>query len=250
LWVPDVQCRRGVPTEHIDWCARAIVEYKPDVVGCIGDFWDFPSLNSHSEKGSLDLENSRYQEDLDAGNEAWARMCAPMEKEQQRLRDGHKTRWEPRKVFLRGNHEHRADRVAENDPKWLGVIGSHQCQTRDFEVHPFLEIVDIDGIAFSHYFAAPNTGRALAGSIESRLARIGRSFFQGHQQGFLYGIKQFPGNIRRHGIVAGSFYLHDEGYRGLQGTGEWRGIIVMNEVEDGDFDIMPLSISYLRRRFG
>jgi hypothetical protein len=66
----------------------------------------------------------------------------------------------------------------------------------------------------------------------------------------LYGLKQYPGNITRHGLVAGSFYLHNMGYRGPQGTGEWRGIIVKNEVHEGQYDIMPLSMSYLQRRFG
>jgi hypothetical protein len=28
--VPDTQTRPGVPTEHLDWCAQAIVDYKPD----------------------------------------------------------------------------------------------------------------------------------------------------------------------------------------------------------------------------
>jgi hypothetical protein len=50
--------------------------------------------------------------------------------------------------------------------------------------------------------------------------------------------------------VAGSFYLHDEGYRGPQCNNEWRGIIVLNEVKDGDYDVMPLSMSYLERKFG
>jgi len=221
----------------------------PDVIVVLGDWWDFPSLNNHCEPGSDELENSRWQADLDAGNEAFRRLVAPMNKELARRLKGHLKRWVPLKVFLGGNHEDRADRVARTTPKWQGVIGSHKCETLDFERHPFLEIVDIDGILYSHYFANCHSGKSIGGSIENRLNKIGRSFVQGHEQGLLYGIKQFPGKLRRHGMVAGSFYQHDEKYRGLQSNGEWRGIVVLNEVQDGDYNVMPLSMDYLRRKF-
>ncbi|MGD9590819.1 MAG: hypothetical protein AB7Q37_18545 [Pyrinomonadaceae bacterium] len=250
LIIPDAQVKPGVATEHVDWAARAIVDYKPDTVVVIGDWWDFPSLNSHVEKGSAELEGARFEEDLLVGNEAFKRLCAPMEAEIARLERNRRRRWKPRKVFLKGNHEDRADRVAKAEPRWEGVIGSHLCDTRDFGVHKYLDIVDIDGIAYSHYFQSAHSHHPIGGSIENRLNKIGRSFVQGHQQGFLYGVKQFPGNIIRHGLVAGSFYLHDEGYRGPQGNGEWRGIVVLNEVRDGQYDIMPLSMDYLRRKYG
>lgn len=250
LFIPDTQVRPGVDTSQIDWAAQAIVEYKPDVIVHGGDHWDFPSLNGWNAAGSKELENTRYQEDLEAGNEAFRRLVAPMEKERARLARNKDRQWNPRKVFIGGNHEDRADRVARNEPKWEGVIGSHNCQTLDWERHPFLEIVDIDGISYSHYFSAQHSGRPLGGSVENRLSRIGRSFVCGHEQGLLYGMKQFPGGLRRQGIVAGSYYLHDENYRGLQCNGEWRGLIILNEVVNGTYDVMPISLDYLRRKFG
>ena len=30
---------------------------------------------------------------------------------------------------------------------------------------------------------------------------------------------------------------------------EWNGIVVLNEVRDGNYDLMPLSFNYLRERF-
>jgi hypothetical protein len=249
LIIPDTQVRPGVATEHIDWAALAILDYKPDVIVVLGDWWDFPSLNSHSEKGSKERSGTRFQADVDVGNEAFARLCAPMEKEQERRRRGHRERWEPRKVFLGGNHEDRADRVARDDPTWEGVIGSHKCETRDFERFPFLEIVDIDGIAYSHYFQNTKSKHAIGGTIPNRLSKIGRSFCCGHEQGMLYGMQQYPGSIRRHGLVAGSFYQHCEGYRGPQGRDEWRGIVILNEVADGDYCVMPLTLNYLREKY-
>jgi hypothetical protein len=52
------------------------------------------------------------------------------------------------------------------------------------------------------------------------------------------------------GIFAGAFYLHNEDYLGPQGNQHWRGIWMLHNVKDGDFDIMPVSMSYLERKFG
>jgi hypothetical protein len=173
-----------------------------------------------------------------------------MDKEIARLDHGHRKRWQPRKVFLLGNHEDRADRVWRNDPKWTGIIGSHNFQTLDFEVSPFLKIVEIDGIKYNHYFPNPFSGKPIGGTVINRLNHIGSSFVQGHQQGFLYASKQYPDHVK-HGIVCGRFYQHIESYRAqdVQAT-EWNGILVLNQVENGDFDLMPLRMNYLRKKYG
>lgn len=250
LIIPDAQIKPGANTEHVDWAARAIVEYEPDVVVCIGDWWDFPSLNAHSEPGSEELEGTRYQEDVEAGNEAFRRLCAPMMAEQERRVRGNRKRWNPRKVFITGNHEARADRVAKRTPKWKGIIGSHNCETLDWQRAPFLEIVEIDGIKYCHYFPNPFSGRPIGGTIPNRLGHIGSSFVQGHQQGFMYGSKQYPDHVK-HGLVCGRFYIDHERYRpeDVQRS-EWSGIVVLNEVRNGGYDLMPLSMDYLRRKFG
>jgi hypothetical protein len=130
-----------------------------------------------------------------------------------------------------------------------GVVGSHLFDLGGWEVHPFLKIVEIDGIAYSHFFQSTHSHHAIGGTVQNRLAKIGRSFMQGHQQGFLYACQQYPGDIRRHGLVCGSYYDQSESYRGPQGEGEWRGLVILNEVRDGDYCIMPLSLEYLRRKY-
>ncbi len=249
LIIPDPQVRPDEDLTHIDAAANAIVYYQPDVIVHMGDHWDMPSLNRHEEKGSKELEGQRIRDDIDAGNEGFRRLVQPMDAEIERLARNHRKRWEPERHFLFGNHEYRIDRAVSSDPKLEGVLSRDQLDTRGFTRHEFLEIVDIDGIAYSHYFANTHSGRPIGGSIDNRLNKIGRSFVQGHEQGFLYGVRQFPGEITRHGLVAGSFYTHNERYRGAQGTGEWRGIVVLNEVRDGMYDIMPLSMDYLLREF-
>lgn len=250
LYIPDTQIEPGVPLDHITWASHAIVDYMPDVIVMGGDWATVPSLNSYAKPGGLELEGSRILDDIHVANEAAKVLVAPMEKEIARRVRNKDKRWNPERHYTKGNHEDRLDRVAKSDSRFEGLVDSNMIVLPGFQTHDFLKIVEIDGIWYSHYFAAQHSGRPIGGSIDNRLNKIGQSFVQGHQQGFLYGCRQFPGKVARHGLVAGSFYLHDETYRGPQCNGEWRGIVVLNEVRNGTFDIMPLSMSYLRRKYG
>jgi hypothetical protein len=247
--IPDIQAKPGVPLDHCTWAGRACVKYKPDVIVQLGDVWDMPSLNSHVDSGSLEAEGRRVRDDIEAGNEAFRLLNAPIDAEIARTAKGKGERWKPRRVFLMGNHEDRITRAINADPKLAGIIGLDMLQTPGWERHPFLEIVTLDGIAISHFFQSSHSHRPIGGSIDSRLNRIGTSFIAGHEQGFIYSCKPYPGGMIRHGLVAGSYYLHDEKYRGPQSNGEFRGCFVLNEVRNGTYDLMVLSIDYMRRAF-
>ena len=159
--------------------------------------------------------------------------------------------WRPQLHFLFGNHEHRITKVISNDPKLDGLLTPDALKTPGFTRHHFLKIVTIDGIRYCHYFPNPYTGKPIGGTIPNRLNHIGGSFVQGHQQGFLYGTKQYPDHVA-HGLVCGRFYSHHESYRPQDvQQSEWNGIIVLNDVRNhGDYDLMPLSYTYLRSKYG
>jgi hypothetical protein len=238
LIIPDTQCKPRGSIEHIKWAARAILKYKPDVVVHLGDHWDMPSLSSHDKAGSKQMEGARYLEDVDSGNRPFRLIDEATRKVGA---EGH---------YLFGNHEERIVRCINNDPKFEGAVSLNHLDTGSFIRHPFLEVVVLDGVHYAHYFANTHSPYAIGGSIDNRLNKIGESFVQGHQQGFQYGCRVYPTGKTRHGLVAGSFYLHDEDYKGLQGNDHWRGIVVLNEVEDGDYNIMPLGMNYLEKAFG
>lgn len=247
--IPDTQVKPGVDTTHIDWAARAAIEYRPDVIVIIGDWWDMPSLSQHDAPGSKEAEGRRVKPDIDAGNEAFVRFSAPIKAERARIKKTKEKPWNPRCEFLFGNHEHRLTRAIFREPKWDGILNLDALKTPGFNRNDFLKIVEIDGIKYCHYFASPHSGRAIGGTIPNRLNHIGGSFVQGHMQGFLYGSKQYPDHVA-HGLVAGRFYSHHESYRTQDvQRSEWSGIVVLNQVEAGNFDLMPLSFNYLRSKF-
>lgn len=240
--IPDTQVKPGVPTAHLSWIGRYIAEKyagRPDVtIIQLGDHWDMPSLSSY-DKGKKAMEGRRYRDDIDAGNAGFELLDAPIS-----AVDG----WNPRKVFLFGNHEDRIRRAAEDNAQLEGTVDLTDCDTRGWERHDFLEPVRIDGITYAHYFYNPMNGRAVAGMIETRLKTIGTSFTQGHQQTLMYGLRPVAGT-QHHGLVAGACYLHDEDYLGPQGNDYWRGIVICYAVTEGRYDPKFVSLDSLCRRY-
>jgi hypothetical protein len=83
-------------------------------------------------------------------------------------------------------------------------------------------------VRYAHFFAQPLTGRAISGTIATRIAKIGGSFVQGHEQGLKRGEVQYATGETAYGVVAGSCYLHDEPYKGAANR-HWRGVVVLND---------------------
>jgi len=249
--LPDMQIRPGDAIDQIDWIAADIVRRKPDVIVCIGDWWDFPSLSSYSPAGGVEKEGARIKADIDAGNEGMARLTAPIHAESARLSRRRQRQWKPRMVFCEGNHEARISRLPKEDARFLGVVGTHLCKVEDygFERVPFEQPIQIDGVWYCHYWKTAHSARPIGGTIDNRLNKLGFSFVQGHEQGKRYGDRPLANGKTIHGIVAGSAYLGVETYRGPQGANEWRGVVVLHDVRDGDFEPMFLPLRYLCREY-
>ncbi len=249
--IGDTQVKPGVPTKHLSWVGRYIVEkFAGQDVSLIhvGDHWDMPSLSSY-DKGKKEMEGRRYAADIEAGNRGFDLLCAPLEKYNagRRARD----RWHPDRHLLLGNHENRIARAVEDDPQLEGTIGFHDfnAEAHGWKVHPFLKVVKIDGVSYAHYFYHPQTGKPYGGAnLDTRLKTIGHSFTMGHQQGKKYSEREV-GKTRHHGLVNGSTYLHDEKYLGPQSTRYWRGIVVCYHVERGEYDAKFVSLDSLCRRY-
>jgi Calcineurin-like phosphoesterase len=240
--IPDCQVKKGVPTDHMAWIGKAIQNYKPDVVIHLGDHWDFPSLSRYDAPGSMAMEGSRVDDDIQAGNDALEVLTKSM------------GRYKCRKIILRGNHEQRLERAINNDPRLAGTIGYHLLNDKrlGWEVVDYFcgapGQITLDGVVYAHYFAAVNTGRAIGGTANNKLNHVGESFVQGHVQGLDPGSKQYATGRIKQGFVAGSCYLHDEDYKGMANN-HWRGVLVLNEVRNGEFCAMPLTLDYLCRKF-
>src|SRR5690349_13283341 len=225
LIIPDCQIRPGVPTEHLEWCGKYIVDKQPDVIVQIGDFADMSSLNSYEPKGSKQFEGRRYKEDIKAVRSAMKKLLSPLREYQKWTVTSHKPRYEPRLVLTLGNHCNRITRAINTDPHTLdGVISLDDLgyEEAGWEVHPYLEPVCIDGVMYCHYFTSGVMGRPVT-SARALLTKKHMSCVAGHQQGKDISSDERADGSRITSIIAGSFYQHTEDYLGPQGNKHWRG---------------------------
>lgn len=250
LVIPDCQVKEGVPLDHLTWAGEAICDYRPDVVVNGGDFADMPSLSTHDVKGSKYFEGLRYNIDVETTKKAMALLLKPLRDLQEKQRENKHKVYNPRMVLTLGNHENRISRAVNNNPMLDGLISTKDLgYEADWEVHEFLHPVFINGVGFNHYWPVGAMGRPAA-SPAAIISKLHMSCVAGHQQGkqVAYGKRADGQSICA--IIAGSFYQHDEDYMDQLSNTHWRGLVVLNEVNDGAFDEMFLSMNYLKGKYG
>jgi hypothetical protein len=197
------------------------------------------------------MEGRRYKEDIKAGNDALDKFMKPIYKEQDKQRKLKEKLWKPRLVYIMGNHEYRIDRAINENVQLEGVIGYQDFNLVEhgWEVHDFLEVVVIDGVAYSHYFTSGVMGRPVT-SARALLTKKHMSCVMGHVQDKDIAFAKRADGTPMTGLFAGIYYQHDEGYLNPQTNESWRGIWMLNQVDNGAFDEMPVSLDFLRRKYG
>ena len=243
----DKQVDNNSPTEHIEAISRYIWKHKPAHLVDIGDHWDFPSLSHYATQ--LEREGRRLIDDLNGGFDAFKLIMKETEKRNKRV----VSRYRPEKHFVMGNHENRLVRFLQAQPALVGCFDLQRfIENEGWEFHNFLEPAWINEIAFIHYLPNPQSSRPIGGSIENKLNKIMHSFVHGHQQQFQYGRRQNLLGKPHFGACAGSFYMHDEGYRGANNT-EIRGFIHLRSFENRygflDYDLEFVSLERLLQQY-
>lgn len=247
--IPDVQAKPGHDFSYLKRIGQYIVDKKPDRIVCLGDFADMPSLSSY-DKGKKSFEGRRYKRDVAASHEAMSALLTPLVDFNEKARRNKDKQYHPLMDLVLGNHEDRTNRAVNDDPKLDGVLSIRDLQYEDFgwTVHPFLEVVVIEGIAFSHYFTTGLMGRPVT-TAQACLTKKHMSCIQGHQQGLQIATGYRGDGQLLTSVIAGSCYEHDEDYMSAQGNKHWRGFLVLNDVQDGVFDLMPVSLGYINKRY-
>ena len=250
LVIPDTQIKPGVSLDHIEWIAKYATEKTPDVIVIIGDWADMPSLSSY-DVGKKAFEGRKYVADIEVANKALALLMGPIEAEIRRRVELHCKRWNPELHVTLGNHEERIMRAINEDRKLEGLIHPADIRFKEFgwTVHPFLKPVVIDGVAYCHYFTSGVMDRPIT-TARALLNKQHMSCFAGHLQDRDIAYGKRADGTRITGIICGACYQHDEDYMSPQGNKVWRGVYMLNEVQDGSLDEMPVSLSFLKERYG
>lgn len=249
LFIPDSQVKPGQDFTFLRAIGRYIVDKKPDIIVHAGDFADMESLGVY-DKGKLKYEGRRYKADIKAAHDGMEALLGPMrDYNQMRLRNKQGL-YRPRMVLTMGNHEDRIDRTINDNPLLDGTISTGDLNYADYgwEVYPYLEVVVIEGIAFSHFFTTGAMGRP-ASSAQAMLTKKLMSCVAGHQQG-----RQSASATRADGrritcMILGSCYEEDQDYLGKQGNKVWHGVAMLHNVKDGEFDECPVPLHYIKKKY-
>src|SRR3972149_6749407 len=102
---------------------KYIAAKRPDVVVCIGDFADLPSLSTWDKPGSLNTEGRRYKADLDAVYRAMDTLMTPIVKARG---------YQPLLIETDGNHEDRITRAVSADPRLAGTISTADLRYEEY----------------------------------------------------------------------------------------------------------------------
>lgn len=247
--IADTQIDKDSPIDHLHALGKYIWEYKPEYIIHIGDHWDFPSLSSYATPS--DLEGLRLVSDITSGLEAFKAITANIDSKN--AKRSKKDKYKPKKHFLMGNHENRLKRFIDNQPILYGLINFEEMiEDEGWEVHGMCKPLWIHDICFNHYMENPMSGRPMGGSMESKLNKLPHSFVHGHQQQFQFARRQNLQGKPHFGVCAGSFYMHDEAYRGANNT-EIRGFLHLkgftNRYGYQDYDVEFVSLERLLKDY-
>jgi len=247
--IPDTQVRPGDDTTYLTAIGNFLVKKQPDVIVQIGDFADMPSLSSY-DVGKKSFEGRRYIKDIEATHDAMQALVQPIQDYNERQRKNGKRQYKPQMVLTLGNHENRINRAVESDPKLEGVLDISDLAYEKFgwEVHDFLDVVTLDGVAYSHYFVTGVAGRPCT-TAAAQLNKKHMSCIAGHQQGLQVAMGSRADGKRLLSIIAGSCYEYEADYMGPQGNKHWRGIIVLHNVSDGEASPMFVDLDWLKSKY-
>ena len=245
LVIPDGQVKPGVRLTHWAALGRYIDEWRPNVIVCLGDFYDMPSLSQYENDLTV-LAQRRIERDIEVGDTAWKAFTTPWLG---------KPNYAPRLVYTLGNHEQRWDRLMWEQPNLRGAVREpwKLAESQGWRVVPFLQPTVIDGVAYCHLFVKGANGRVTnqkfgMPNARTQVLREMRSATAGHKPGLDVHIQPI-GNGSLRGVIAGSFYQHAEEFMTPQGDTYWRGILVKHGVKRGNYDLMEVGLSYLLRKY-
>ena len=249
LVIPDVQAKPGMDFTYLNKIGKYLVEKRPDKLICLGDWADMPSLSSY-DQGKRSFEGRRYMKDIEASHEAMEALLSPLWEFNAKAKRNKEKQYHPEMVLTLGNHENRINRAINDDPKLEGVLSVDALRYVGYgwTVIPFLEVVVVDGIAYSHYFTTGLMGRPVT-TASACLSKKHMSCVQGHQQGLQIATAYNAEGRNLTSIIAGSCYEHNEDYMSSQGNRHWRGFLMLHDVQDGEFDLMPVSLKYIHKKY-
>jgi len=249
LIIPDSHATHGHNNDRFTWAGEFALERKPDYIVDIGDSADMTSLCSY-DAGTVVAEGRRYADDIEAYKDAQDRFFKPIDLHNIRNPND---QYNPKLIKCTGNHEQRIIRAANEDPRLHGHLQMSDLEEVSFgwDVSPFLQPVEVEGIVFQHYITSGVMGRPVGGEHHAAtLVKKGfRSVVVGHSHmRDFWETTDIIGN-KLFGLVCGVYVDQPHHYTTEQRRW-WSGLVYLHDVKNGSAEPEFLHIDYLRRKYG
>jgi len=254
LVIPDSHASPHHHNERFDILGKFILDRKPDIIVNIGDMADMPSLCSY-DKGKRSFEGRRYKDDVKAVIDAQERMFAPMIEYNERQKETRHKQYKPKLIMTVGNHEHRISRATELQPEMEGAISIDDLKYEEFgwEVVPYTQPIIINGIAFCHHFISGVMGRPISGEHPSHslITKMYQSCVAGHSHIRDFCERTTADGRRLLGLIVGCYLDVDqhEDYAGEANKMWWRGLVMLHDAENGEFEPEFINMKQLRSQY-
>ena len=245
--MPDQHAHPDHNNDRADYLSKLIIDVRPDVVVNIGDAADVPSLSPY-DKGKRSFQGRSYRKDIEAHLDFQSRVWEPVKARKKKL---------PYTVFMEGNHEHRIERALDLSPELAGTIGFN-----DYDLDSYYDtivrydggtpgVIELDGILFAHYFITGVSGRPIGGERPAHMLidKTGASCIAGHIHTFDYATRTNINGKVRNGLIVGCYQDYDNEWAGNIAHLWRRGVVILRNVANGDFDVQFVSLNALKAEY-
>lgn len=246
--IPDQHAIPSFNNDRADWLGQLIKDEKPDVVWNLGDCADMESLSSY-DKGKRSFQGKNYKEDINAHLEFQERMWSPIIKTKKKR---------PFAIVHEGNHEARIERALDLSPELEGTIGF-----KDYQFDQYYDVIvrydggtpgvyELEGILAAHYFITGISGRPLGGEHPafSHMVKVGQSTLSGHSHILDFNSRRNISGKQINNLVAGCYHEYTPEWAGNIGQLWTRGVAILHNVENGQYDFQWISLENLKARYG
>lgn len=247
LFITDCHANPEHNNDRADWLGKLIFDLRPDVVVNGGDTADMSSLCSY-DRGKRSFQGRTYSADISSHNDFQSRLWSPYRRAKKKL---------PRRITLIGNHEQRIDRDIDLQPELDGVVSY-----KDLDLERYYDTIVpysgstpggiiVDGIYYAHYLVSGISGRPIGGenSAASILSKRYTSCCVGHSHLVDWSVKTRADGKKIMGLVGGCMIDYDMSYAGDSARLWWRGVTLLQNVEDGQYDPKFISLKSIKKEY-
>ena len=245
LIVGDTHAAPGQSLERFVWLAKLANQFCPNPEDHIVMLGDHYALDGACWAWTAkQREGHRFLKDKQAGDDALDVLAEHIVTKASRH-------------LCKGNHGQRAERIEEEQPYLEGTLNLWgHARDLGWNVVNFLEPLRIHGWRFQHYFRRPGSSRAASSKtgtaryVLREVVHCRESVCFGHSHMLSYWRESPAVGKPVQAINAGCYFGHHEEYAGEDSNSSWwRGLIGLEDVEDGDGAVREYPMSMLQRMF-